>query len=140
MRSNKTTPLAISEDQEDELLSIVAIKGGNKHVVGSQLGVLSVWDKSKGWGDSVDRISGHPASVETLVALSEDIIATGSEDGMIRVMQVQPNKFCEFVIAVLLLSRSVRFGKGWCPLRFRSANGISGPSPSVVRWLIIPIR
>ena len=35
----------------------------------------------------------HPASVEAMVALTPDIVATGSEDGMIRVMQVHPNKF-----------------------------------------------
>jgi hypothetical protein len=35
----------------------------------------------------------HPASVEAMVALTQDIVATGSEDGMIRVMQVHPNKF-----------------------------------------------
>jgi hypothetical protein len=35
----------------------------------------------------------HPASVETLVALTPDIIATGSEDGLIRVMQLYPSKF-----------------------------------------------
>lgn len=43
----------------------------------------------------VDRIPGHPASVDALVALTDDVIATGSEDGMIRVMQILPNKFCE---------------------------------------------
>jgi hypothetical protein len=43
----------------------------------------------------VDRIPGHPASVDALVALTDDVIATGSEDGMIRVMQILPNKFRE---------------------------------------------
>jgi hypothetical protein len=81
---------------------------GTKHVVGTQLGVLSVFERQKGWQDSVDRIMGyvchpsreilltwcrHPASVEAIVALTPDIVATGSEDGMIRVMQVHPNKF-----------------------------------------------
>ena len=139
MRSNTATPLEQSEDQEDELLSIVSIKGygrwlapvrvassrscynvvslnsGSKHVVGTQLGVVTVWDRTKGWSDSIDRIMGsvpvimltmacasidlrptsvasHPQSVETLVALTPDVIATGSEDGIIRVMQIQPNK------------------------------------------------
>lgn len=46
-------------------------------------------------GLGVDRIPGHPASVDALVALTDDVIATGSEDGMIRVMQILPNKFCE---------------------------------------------
>ena len=95
VRSNKAAPLSVSDDQEDELLSIAQIKGGSKAVVGSTLGVLSIWNRAKGWQDSVDRIPGHPASVDALVALSPDIIATGSEDGMIRVMQILPNKFRE---------------------------------------------
>jgi hypothetical protein len=41
----------------------------------------------------VDRIPGHPESVDALVALTPDVIASGSEDGMIRVMQILPNKF-----------------------------------------------
>ncbi|EIW73167.1 hypothetical protein TREMEDRAFT_59329 [Tremella mesenterica DSM 1558] len=86
IRVNKTVPLAISEDQEDELLSLVPIKGGTKLAVGTGLGV-------SGWGDCVDRVPGHPASIDALVALTPDVIATGSEDGMIRVLQLLPNKF-----------------------------------------------
>ncbi|GHJ90214.1 hypothetical protein NliqN6_6616 [Naganishia liquefaciens] len=116
VRSNSTTPLAVSDDQEDELLSIVSIKGGTKHVVGTQLGVLSVFERQKGWQDSVDRIMGHPASVEAIVALTPDIVATGSEDGMIRVMQVHPNKFLgviathgDFPIERMRLDRNFRW-------------------------------
>ncbi|WVN88443.1 WD repeat-containing protein JIP5 [Cryptococcus depauperatus CBS 7841] len=93
IRSNKAQPLSISDDQEDELLSIVPIKRGTKAIVGSGLGVLSIWDRKKGWGDCVDRIPGHPASVDAMVALTPDIVATGSEDGMIRVIQILPHKF-----------------------------------------------
>lgn len=32
--------------------------------------------------------------------MTEDVIATGSEDGMIRVMQIQPNKFCKLAFRV----------------------------------------
>ncbi|GFZ44714.1 WD repeat-containing protein JIP5 [Saitozyma sp. JCM 24511] len=93
IRSSKASPLAVSDDQEDELLSITTIKGGTRCVVGSGLGILSVWDRKKGWGDCVDRIPGHPASIDAVVALTDDVIASGSEDGMIRVMQILPNKF-----------------------------------------------
>lgn len=105
IRSNKPAALAVSDDQEDELLSIAAIKGGSKCVVGSGLGILSVWNRKAGWGDctcsprkgadpsGLDRIPGHPASIDAIVALTPDIIASGSEDGMIRVMQILPNKF-----------------------------------------------
>ncbi|OCF43115.1 WD-repeat protein JIP5 [Kwoniella heveanensis CBS 569] len=93
IRSNKPQPLSVSDDQEDELLSIAQIKGGTKAVVGSGLGVLSIWNRKQGWGDCVDRIPGHPASVDAIVPLTPDCIATGSEDGMIRVLQVLPHKF-----------------------------------------------
>jgi len=76
VRAKKSVPVAQSEDQEDELLSIVAIKGfvimsfasqimswrsyhrDTKIVVGTQLGMLSVFNRSSGWGDCVDRIPG----------------------------------------------------------------------------------
>lgn len=51
IRSNKAVPLAVSDDQEDELLSIAPIKDGSKCVVGSGLGIISVWNRSAGWGD-----------------------------------------------------------------------------------------
>lgn len=35
----------------------------NKFVVGTQLGILSIFNRSKGWGDCVDRIPGYYASV-----------------------------------------------------------------------------
>jgi hypothetical protein len=119
IRSNKPEPLSISDDQEDELLSIIPIKGGAKAVVGSTLGILSIFNRSKGWQDcessavfrersthvplGVDRIPGHPASIDALVALTPDVIATGSEDGMIRVIQVLPHKFRESATRLFLV-------------------------------------
>ncbi|EJD51834.1 WD40 repeat-like protein [Auricularia subglabra TFB-10046 SS5] len=93
VRANKTEPFAHSEDQEDELLSIVPIKGDQKAVVGTQLGVLSIFNRKSGWGDCVDRFPGHPQSIDALVALTSDVILTGSSDGLIRAVQILPNKF-----------------------------------------------
>ncbi|GMK55996.1 hypothetical protein CspeluHIS016_0210520 [Cutaneotrichosporon spelunceum] len=130
LRRAKAEP-ALSGDQEDELLSIAQVKGGagaggagggakggagGKFVVGTGLGVLSIWDPSRGWGDSVDRMLGHPASVDAIVAISDDVVATGSEDGMVRVIQIQPNAFLgviathdEYPIERLALDRSGRW-------------------------------
>ena len=58
VRSKKPVPVAQSEDQEDELLSIASIRGGEKTVVGTQQGVLSIFNRSSGWGDCVDRVPG----------------------------------------------------------------------------------
>lgn len=121
VRSKKTEPFAHSEDQEDELLSIVAIKGyvsyvycranlftnepvslfyfsGQKLIVGTQLGILTVFNRKSGYGDCVDRIPGHPHSIDALSPIpsrypnSASTILTGSSDGLVRVVEVLPSK------------------------------------------------
>ncbi|KAF8065176.1 WD repeat-containing protein JIP5 [Lyophyllum atratum] len=104
VRSKK--PFAQSEDQEDELLSIVAIKGASKVVVGTQIGILSVFNRSAGWGDCVDRIPGHPHSIDALCNLPSDLlgvdtsstILTGSSDGMVRAVKILPTKLLGVVV------------------------------------------
>ncbi|KAH9098191.1 hypothetical protein LEN26_016628 [Aphanomyces euteiches] len=80
-----------SDELDDELLSVKIIKNGRKVVCGSQDGVLVIfsWDT---WGDMSDRFPGHPDSVETILKVDEDTILTGSSDGIIRVVQIHPNK------------------------------------------------
>lgn len=105
VRSTKATPLAQSEDQEDELLSIVPIKGGKRLAVGTQLGPITIFDRKRGYGDCIDRFLGHPHSVETLAVISggsqltQDVVATGSSDGLIRVVQLLPSKFLGVIAA-----------------------------------------
>ena len=77
---------------------------GSRTVVGTQSGILSVFNRSAGWGDSVDRIPGHPHSVDALYTLpshlipessaapAQAIIATGSSDGLVRLVQLYPTK------------------------------------------------
>ncbi|EJU01342.1 WD40 repeat-like protein [Dacryopinax primogenitus] len=98
VRNKKAVPWAQSEDQEDELLSVVPIKGGSKLVVGTQLGILHIFDRSKGYSDLVDRLPGHPSSVDALLPITDDVIATGSSDGMVRFVQVHPNKLLGVVV------------------------------------------
>lgn len=88
----KKNAAEVSDDQEDELLSITAIKGGKKLVVGTQLGILSLWAPSRGLLDHVDRFPGHPSSVDALCTLDDDTVLTGSSDGLIRVVQLFPHK------------------------------------------------
>lgn len=116
IRVNKPEPFAQSEDQEDELLSIVGIKGNTKFVVGTQLGILSIFNRNKGWGDCVDRIPGHPSSIDALCTLTQDVIITGSSDGLIRAVQIFPTKFLgvladhgEFPIERIKLDRNSKW-------------------------------
>ncbi|KAJ6588422.1 WD40-repeat-containing domain protein [Mycena capillaripes] len=105
VRAKKTAPFAQSEDQEDELLSATTIKGGAKVVVGTQLGILSIFNRSSGYGDCVDRVPGHPSSIDALCALPpsflesaasfpgmENTVLTGSSDGLVRAVQVLPTR------------------------------------------------
>jgi WD40 repeat protein len=80
-----------SDDVEDELLSIQIMKGGKKVVCGTNEGCLSIWSWGK-WGDMSDRITGHPKSVDALLKIDEDTILTGSIDGILRLVQIHPNK------------------------------------------------
>ncbi|KAI9484803.1 WD40-repeat-containing domain protein [Zychaea mexicana] len=80
---------AMSDNMEDELLSVALVKNGSKAVVGSQEGILSLWSWGD-WGDYNDRIVGHPNSIDTICKLDEDTICTGSSDGIIRYVMIAP--------------------------------------------------
>jgi len=81
----------VSDFMEEELLSLEVIKGGTKVVCGTQDGVLGVFTWGQ-WADVSDRVPGHPNSVESIIKLDEDTVITGSSDGLIRIMQLYPNK------------------------------------------------
>ena len=80
-----------SDHLDDELLSLCVLKSGKKVVCGTQTGALSIFSWGT-WGDISDRFPGHPSSVETLLKIDENTILTGSSDGLIRVVQIHPDK------------------------------------------------
>ena len=84
-------PYRLSDDQEDELLSLKIIKNGKKVVCGTQEGVLSIFSWGR-WGDCSDRFPGHPSSIDALLKVDEDTLLTASSDGLIRVVQIHPDK------------------------------------------------
>merc|ERR1711865_687793 len=45
------------------------------------------------WGDISDRFPGYPTSVDALLKIDESTVLTGSSDGLIRVVQIHPDKF-----------------------------------------------
>lgn len=88
----KPKMLAMSANQDDELMSICIVKDRRKVVVGSQEGVLNIYSWGD-WGDCTDRFIGHPNSIDTICKIDEDTVATGSSDGIIRIIDILPNKF-----------------------------------------------
>ncbi|CEI92900.1 hypothetical protein RMCBS344292_07147 [Rhizopus microsporus] len=88
----KPDVVAMSDQMEDELLSIALMKNDKKAVVGTQEGVLTLWSWGD-WGDYNDRIIGHPNSIDAICKLDEDTICTGSSDGLIRLVGILPNQF-----------------------------------------------
>jgi WD repeat-containing protein 55 len=81
-----------SDPQDDELLSLCIMKNGRKVVCGTTEGVLSIFSYGT-WGDVSDRYPGHPSSIDAILKIDEDTILTGSSDGLIRVVSIQPNQF-----------------------------------------------
>lgn len=89
LRTNKVRETS-EGDADDELLSVVVIKGGTKIVCGTTSGVLNIWSWGY-WNDCSDRFPGHPDSVTSIVKYDEDSVLTASSDGIIRVLNIQPN-------------------------------------------------
>ena len=76
----------------DELLSCCVVKRGEFVCAGTQEGVVNIyrWDDEE---EITDRITGHPESIDGMLKVDEDTICTGSDDGVLRVVQVIPNLF-----------------------------------------------
>ncbi|KAI8355598.1 carbonic anhydrase [Choanephora cucurbitarum] len=67
------------------------VEDGNKVLVGSQSGAIYSWE----WGqwDISRKWLGHPNSVDAICKLNEETICTGGNDGLLRLVSVQPYKF-----------------------------------------------
>ncbi|PRQ38152.1 putative transcription factor WD40-like family [Rosa chinensis] len=81
-----------SEFSEDELLSVVIMKNGQKVICSSQTGNILLYS----WGcfkDCSDRcIDLSPISVDALFKLDEDRLIAGSETGLISLVGILPNR------------------------------------------------
>ena len=95
------TWFAMSDDVADELAGSVLLKRGRKLVAaGREEGVLNIfrWDffgKAQdhfSLGATDNEMEGSGASIDCMVKIDEDTIVTGSTDGLIRLVQVHPNK------------------------------------------------
>ncbi|KAJ8544742.1 hypothetical protein K7X08_017325 [Anisodus acutangulus] len=84
-----------SEFSEEELLSVVVMKNGRKVICGTQSGTLLLYS----WGffkDCSDRfVDLSPNSIDALLKLDEDRVITGSENGLISLVGILPNKIIQ---------------------------------------------
>jgi WD40 repeat protein len=80
-----------SDDQEAELQCVEVIKNGRKVICGTQEGVILFFTWGR-WGDCSDRFPGHPETVDSMLKIDENTVLTGSSDGLIRVVALQPNR------------------------------------------------
>ncbi|KAJ2812782.1 WD domain repeat-containing protein 55 [Coemansia furcata] len=87
----KSKPFHVSENQDDELLSVAIMRGGKKVVVGETDGVLGIFTYGQ-FDDVTDRFPGHPQSIDSICKLTEDMCVTGSSDGLLRIVQLFPHK------------------------------------------------
>eukprot|EP01027_Heterolobosea_sp_BB2_P000033 GEZU01000046.1.p1 GENE.GEZU01000046.1~~GEZU01000046.1.p1 ORF type:complete len:417 (+),score=141.27 GEZU01000046.1:23-1252(+) len=108
-------PKDISTTVDDEFLSVCEVKNGKRVVCGSSEGTLHIFN-TRDFGEPADRFMGHPASVDSMLFIDEDTVATGSGDGMIRVVQIQQNKLLgiigehdDYSIEQIRLSRDLKF-------------------------------
>jgi WD40 repeat protein len=86
-------PLGVSDNQEDELLSLAIVKGGKKVLAGTQSGTLLLFNYGQ-WGDHTDRLCGLESPVETLLSVdaSGGQVWAGDQDGQIFECTVLPNE------------------------------------------------
>lgn len=81
----------ISELQEDELLSMALMKDSEVIALGTMEGEI-LFFKYGEYDDYNDKLKGHAKSIDSMVALDSDLLVTGSSDGLLRVVYVQPHQ------------------------------------------------
>uniref|UniRef100_A0A8D2JIW9 WD repeat-containing protein 55 n=2 Tax=Varanus komodoensis TaxID=61221 RepID=A0A8D2JIW9_VARKO len=81
----------LSEPQKGDLTAISLMKRGKKVACGSSEGTIYLfnWD---GFGATSDRFALQAESVDCMVAVTESIVCTGSTDGVIRAVNILPNR------------------------------------------------
>lgn len=77
-------------------------------------GILNLFSWGE-WGDISDRFPGHPLSIDSCVAVSENVVCTGSMDGVIRYMYAllsQTSRTCMFMYMTVYFHNFVRKSDG----------------------------
>ncbi|KAG0737593.1 hypothetical protein G6F23_010247 [Rhizopus arrhizus] len=91
-----TDKIMMTQELDDEPLSLVIVKNDEQVIAGSQSGALYTWNWNT-WSDYSKWI-GHPNSVDALCKLDEDTICTGGSDGLLRLITVSPQQQFEGIL------------------------------------------
>ncbi|EGC37419.1 hypothetical protein DICPUDRAFT_149992 [Dictyostelium purpureum] len=104
----------ISEKSDNELLSVISLCDDEKLVCGSQDGTILIYDRNN--LESQKKFIGHPQSVDSMVKVNNNSFFSGSSDGIIRYVGLQPKKLLgvvgehsTFPIERMAISRDNRY-------------------------------
>jgi len=77
---------------DSDLLCLAKVKNGQKLVCGTSEGVLNMFHWGQ-WGNISDRFPlKKNRSIDSLVAISDDIVITGTSDGFLRAVHILPSR------------------------------------------------
>ncbi|KFO19344.1 WD repeat-containing protein 55 [Fukomys damarensis] len=81
----------LSEPQSGDLTSVTLMKCGKKVVCGSSEGTIYLFNWN-GFGATSDRFALRAESIDCMVPVTESLLCTGSTDGIIRAVNILPNR------------------------------------------------
>uniref|UniRef100_F6UBN3 WD repeat-containing protein 55 n=1 Tax=Xenopus tropicalis TaxID=8364 RepID=F6UBN3_XENTR len=81
----------LSEYQSGDLTSVAIMKRGKKVVCGSSEGTIYLFNWN-GFGATSDRFAVKAESIDCMVPITDNIVCTGSMDGVIRAINILPNR------------------------------------------------
>ncbi|KAI1902589.1 hypothetical protein AGOR_G00017460 [Albula goreensis] len=81
----------LSEFQSGDLTSVAIMKRGRKVVCGSSEGTIYIFNWN-GFGATSDRFAVRAESVDSIVPITDSILCAASMDGVIRAINVLPNR------------------------------------------------
>lgn len=81
-----------SEVYGSEQNCLATVRGDSKLLVGDSAGTLRVFNEGQ-YGYHSDLYRGHPDSINCMVAVTDKVLITGCEDGILRAVHIFPNRF-----------------------------------------------
>ncbi|XP_066458148.1 WD repeat-containing protein 55-like [Eleutherodactylus coqui] len=81
----------LSEYQSGDLTSVAIMKRGKKVSCGSSEGTIYLFNWN-GFGATSDRFAVKAESIDCMIPINDNIVCTGSMDGIIRAVNILPNR------------------------------------------------